>query len=260
MLETPLDLSKARVLISNDDGVNAPGIKLLERVMKKVCKEVWVVAPETEQSGAGHSLSLRRPLRLRKVSARKFAVDGTPTDSVLLATKEVLKDAPPDLLLSGINLGANVGEDVTYSGTVSAAFEGTLMGIPSIALSQIYGRRHGVRWSTAENHVAETVRRLVSQPWQRNVLWNVNFPNRPYDEVQGLQITRQGKRKLGGRLAEGTDPRGEPFFWIAAQARQPSYPRGTDLNAVMNGYISATPLSLELSHRGMIARMRKALG
>ncbi|MCW9040121.1 MAG: 5'/3'-nucleotidase SurE, partial [Rhodospirillales bacterium] len=188
MFDAPMDLSKARVLIANDDGILAPGLILLERIMKKACKEVWVVAPETEQSGAGHSLSLRRPLRLRKISPRRFAVDGTPTDCVLMAVREVMKDNPPDLVLSGINLGANLGEDVTYSGTVAACFEGTLLGIPSIALSQIYGRRLGVKWTVAEHHLLTTVRALLSQPWPKNVLMNVNFPSvANHKDVKGLQ-------------------------------------------------------------------------
>lgn len=145
------DISRARVLISNDDGVHAPGLKMLEKVMRKMAKDVWVVAPETEQSAAAHSLTLRRPLRIRKLTARRFAVDGTPTDSVLMGINQVMKDNPPDLVLSGVNRGGNMGDDVTYSGTVAAALEGTLMGLPPIALSQVTEDGHPTKWSTAEH-------------------------------------------------------------------------------------------------------------
>jgi len=141
-----LNLARARVLVSNDDGINAPGLKLLVGVLTPLVREIWVVAPETEQSATSHSLTLRRPLRVRQVSERRYAIDGTPTDSVLMAIRELMTDTPPDLLISGINRGGNVGEDVTYSGTVAAAMEGTLLGVPSMALSQLCADGHPVKW------------------------------------------------------------------------------------------------------------------
>lgn len=176
-MHPPVDLARSRVLIANDDGIHAPGLKLLERVVRPLVKEVWVVAPETEQSAASHSLTMRRPLYLRKATGRhRYAVDGTPTDCVLLAIHKVLKDRPPHLVLSGINRGGNMGEDATYSGTVAAAIEGALLGFPSVAFSLVYEDRQMVSWPTAEHWVAEVLRRLDRLSWPRNVLLNVNIP------------------------------------------------------------------------------------
>jgi 5'-nucleotidase len=257
MLDKPLDLTRARVLIANDDGLHAPGVKLLARLMRPIVRELWVVTPETEQSAAGHSLTLRRPLRVRKVSARRYAVDGTPTDSVLLGINTVLKERPPDLVLSGINRGANLGEDVTYSGTVAAAMEATLLGFPAIALSQVYGDHRKVKWATAELHAVDVVRRLVAHPWPRGVLMNVNIPNVAAAEVLGIEATRQGRRKIGGALSERHDPRGDTYYWIGAQRARTTYARGTDLEAIERGAISVTPLSMELTHRTTLQALRK---
>src|SRR5260221_7561582 len=165
MFDRPIDLRKARILLSNDDGIEAPGLKLLEKVARSLCPDVWVVAPEREQSGAGHSLTLRRPLRIRKLAEKRFAVDGTPTDSVLLGIKFIMKDHRPTLVLSGINAGGNFGEDITYSGTVAAAMEATLLDVPAVALSQHYDRASGIRWDAAEHHAGEVLRRLTAAPW-----------------------------------------------------------------------------------------------
>ena len=185
------DLSRARVLISNDDGINAPGLKLLERIIRPLVRELWVVAPETEQSGAGHSLTLRRPLRLRRVSGRRFAVDGTPTDCVLLGLKKVLKDRPPDLVLSGINRGGNMGEDVTYSGTIAAAMEATLLGFPAIAFSLVTDDRRVGKWATAEHWIGPVLEKLGANSWPPNVFISVNFPDVPARSVKGIEVTRQ---------------------------------------------------------------------
>ena len=200
------DLAGARVLISNDDGINAPGLKLLERVIRPLVREVWVVAPESEQTGAGHSLTLRRPLHIRKVSGRRFAVDGTPTDCVLLGIQRVLKERPPDLVLSGVNRGGNLGEDVTYSGTIAAAMEATLLGLPAIALSQASDHRRAVKWATAEHWAGPVLDGLAAHSWPRNVFINVNFPDLPAHSVKGIEVTRQGQRKISGDLTEGVDP------------------------------------------------------
>src|SRR5215470_11436338 len=149
MLKAPLDLPTARILVTNDDGINAPGLKVLEKVARSLSRQVWVVAPEAEQSGAAHSLTLRRPLRVRRLSARRFAVDGTPTDCVLLAVHSIMPKRP-DLVLSGINRGSNLGEDITYSGTIAAAMEATLLEIPAIAMSQVSGGRESIKWHAAE--------------------------------------------------------------------------------------------------------------
>ncbi len=246
------DLSRARVLISNDDGMDAPGIKALERVMKRIAGEVWVVAPETEQSAAAHSLTLRFPLRIRKVSKRKFAVSGTPTDAVMLAVHEVMKDNPPDLVLAGINRGGNLGEDVTYSGTVAAAMEGALLGFPAVAFSLVTSDGAKAHWKAAEVSVANVMENLATTVFPRGVLLNVNIPDCPADAVKGIEITRQGRRKIGCELLRGKDPKGVPYFWIGAQREEDRSLGGTDLEAVSRDAVSITPLSLDLTHRGMM--------
>lgn len=249
MFQPVADPSSLRILISNDDGINAPGIKVLERIARTLSKDVWVVAPETEQSAAGHSLTIRRPLRVRKVSARRYAVDGTPTDAVLLGVNHVLKGKKPHLVLSGINRGSNLGEDVTYSGTVAAAMEGTILGIPAIALSQFITPPHPVKWGTAEHWAPQVIRRLLAKGWSRNVLINVNFPDVIASSVTGIEITRQGKRKIGDEILERKDPRGEPYVWIGAQRAEDRSTPGTDIEAVCRGAISITPLCFDLTHR-----------
>ena len=258
---TPVqDLSSLRILISNDDGINAPGIKVLERIARTLSKDVWVVAPETEQSAAGHSLTIRRPLRVRKVSARRYAVDGTPTDAVLLGVNHVLKGKKPHLVLSGINRGSNLGEDVTYSGTVAAAMEGTILGIPSIALSQFITHPHPVKWGTAEHWAPGLIRRLLATGWSRNVLINVNFPDVIASSVTGIEVTRQGKRKIGDDIMERKDPRGEPYVWIGAQRAEERSTPGTDIEAVLRGAITVTPLCFDLTHQGDMKALETALG
>ncbi len=252
------DLSRARVLISNDDGINAPGLKALERVMKRIAGEVWVVAPETEQSAAGHSLTLRFPLRIRKLAKRRFAVSGTPTDAVMLAVHEVMKDHPPDLVLSGINRGGNLGEDVTYSGTVAAAMEGTLLGFPSAAFSLVASDGAKAHWKAAEVSVAKVMESVAAITFPRGVLLNINIPDCPADHVTGIEITRQGRRKIGCELLRGRDPKGAPYFWIGAQRDEDKTLRGTDLEAVSRGVVSVTPLSLDLTHKGMMKTLTEA--
>lgn len=249
------DLSAARILVSNDDGIDAPGIKVLERVARSLSSDVWVVAPESEQSAVAHSLTVRRPLRIHQVSRRRFAVDGTPTDSVLLGIQHLLKDRRPDLVLSGINRGGNLGEDVTYSGTVAAAMEGTLLGVPSIAFSQIVEGNTPVKWSTAEHWAAEIIRRVTAVAWPRNVLMNVNFPDVPHSHVCGIEVVRQGKRKLGDELAERVDPRGQPYYWIGAQRAEDRGVPGTDLEAVSRGAVSVTPLCVDFTSRDAMANL-----
>jgi 5'-nucleotidase len=252
----PLTLSKARILISNDDGIDAVGLKYLEKIAQELSKDVWVVAPETEQSAAGHSLTLRRPLRIRKVAKNKFAVDGTPTDCVLLGVNKIMNDNPPNLILSGINHGGNLGEDVTYSGTVAAAMEGALLGIPSIAFSLLVSDRARPRWITADTWVPKVLRKLVMNTWPKNVLINVNIPNVAASSVTGVEVNRQGRRKIGGELAEGRDPRGEPYFWIGAERDEDRFRKGTDLEAVHRGAISVTPLGLDFTHGVTLKKLR----
>jgi len=252
-----MELSSARILVSNDDGIHAPGLKIMEKIAKSLSKDVWVVAPETEQSASGHSLTLTVPLRVRKVSARKYAINGTPTDCVLLAINHIMRDARPDLVLSGVNAGGNLGEDVTYSGTVAAAMEAALLGIPAIALSQVRKNGSPVLWATAEHHGADIVRRLLDQGWPKNVLMNANFPDIPHDEIKGIQATRQGRRKIGDSLNTGIDPRGHPYVWIGTERDEDPSFKGSDLEAIHAGMISVTPLGLDFTHKPTLNALRK---
>ena len=251
---------RPRILVTNDDGINAPGLRLLERVARTLSSDVWVVAPETNQSGASHSLTMHRPLRIRQVSRRRFAIDGTPTDCVLLALQTVIKAGPVDLVLSGINHGANLGEDVTYSGTIAAAMEATLFNVPAVALSQSCRNGHPVKWTTAEQHAPEVVSRLLSENWPKDLLINVNFPDCTASLVRGVRVTSQGKRKLGDELLERIDPRGEPYVWIGGLRVGEGFQDGTDLQAVADGYISVTPIHMDMTHRASFERLRRALG
>ena len=226
------------------------------RAARALSKDVWIVAPEIEQSGAGHSLTLRRPLRLRKLGPKRFAVDGTPTDCVMLAMREVMKDRRPTLLLSGINLGGNMGEDVTYSGTVAAAMDGALLEVPSIAFSLAVS--DGVaRWDTAIDIVTQIVPRLVAGAWPANTLMNVNIPNLPAGELTGIRATAQGRRKIGDNLVKAVDPRGRPYYWIGPIRDEDRARDGTDINAVTNGAVSVTPIYLDLTHAAALADLRR---
>lgn len=249
-----------RILVTNDDGINAHGLKLLEQIARTLSEDVWVVAPETNQSGAGHSLTLRRPLRWRRISERHIAVDGTPTDAVLLAVQKLIPPPRPDLVLSGINHGANLAEDVTYSGTIAAAMEAALFGIPAIAISQVARDRHKIKWATSERWAPEVLRRLTKLEWPEDVLINVNLPDVPAKKVKGVKITRQGKKKLGDQLIERVDPRGEPYVWIGLlRETRPPEP-GTDLAAVADGWISVTPIHLDMTHRPLFRQLATVLG
>ncbi len=257
MSKPPLRLKGARILVTNDDGINAPGLKVLEKIARQLSKDVWVVAPEVEQSGAGHSLTLRRPLQVRHVSGRRFAVDGTPTDCVLLAVNRLIEGKRPDLVLSGVNRGSNLGEDVTYSGTIAAAMEATLLGIPAIALSQLR-RGQTISWHIPLDHGADVVRRLVSVPWMDGVLVNVNFPYVAKGGVAGVQVVRQGRRAANIDVTPVTDSVGRKYLWVGDFTSDNPVGRGTDLGAVREGAIAITPLHLDLTHKAMARRLAGA--
>lgn len=256
MFKPITDLKKARILVSNDDGLHGPGLEVLIRIAESLSDDVWVVVPEHEQSGAGHSLTLHHPLRMRQVRDRVYAVSGTPTDCVLLAVNHLLKDHHPDLVLSGVNRGANLGEDVTYSGTVAAAMEGTLLGIPSIALSQVYSDDNPVPWATAETHAPNVIRMLTALGWPESELMNVNFPDVAADAVRGVVAARQGSRKIGDDLDQRFDPRGRSYFWIGPQRSRERADDGTDIAAVQAGQIAVTPLCVDLTAQKTLDRLR----
>jgi 5'-nucleotidase len=254
-----------RILVTNDDGIHAPGLVVAEKIARALTDDVWVVAPETEQSGASHSLTLADPLRLRQVSEKRFAATGTPTDCVMMACSEVLKDRKPDLLLSGVNRGGNIADDVTYSGTIAGAMEGTALGIPSIALSQSYGFDEGyhVRWNCAETRGPAIVKRLVELGWPepQEVLMNVNFPDCEPEAVTGIEITEQGKRDMQTAVMEKrVDLRNNPYYWIGFKRARSNPARGTDLCAIYEKRISITPLHLNLTEYKVLQRLKEEFG
>ena len=252
---------KPRILVSNDDGINAPGLKVAEKIARALSPDVWVVAPETEQSGASHSLTLHEPLRVRKISGRWHAVRGTPTDCVIIALDHILKDEKaPDLVISGVNRGTNIGEDVTYSGTVAAAMEGTLLGIPSIALSQGYTSPHPVKWGTAEHHGPKLLRRLLKEGWPEGVFININFPDVVSGGVRELAVTQQGQRDAANIfIDERVDARNVPYYWIGFRRQKGEAHPKSDLAVLSRGGISVTPLQIDLTHRRTMQALNKAL-
>ncbi len=255
-------LSDMRILVSNDDGINAPGLKVLVRIAKSLSKDIWVVAPEQERSGAGHSLTLTDPLRVRRLSSRKFAVNGTPTDCVMLGCTEIINGRRPDLVLSGVNRGSNLGEDVMYSGTVAAAMEGTLIGIPSIALSQrVVPGDHNVKWSTTEHHAPSLITRLVEAGWPENVMININFPDVLHNQVAGVEVGNQGRRYIAELSFDARiDARGVPYYWLGYRPTTDAEPpKGSDIHAVENGRIAVTPLQLDMTHYATRDALRKVL-
>ncbi|MSO85214.1 MAG: 5'/3'-nucleotidase SurE [Rhodospirillales bacterium] len=255
-----LTLAKARVLLTNDDGIQSPGIRILEKVLATRVGEVWTVAPESEQSAAGHSLTLRRPLRMYKLGPRRFAVNGTPTDCVLLAAREIMRATPPDLVISGINRGGNTADDITYSGTIAAAMEATLLGIPAIALSQVCDDRHKIKWATAEHWLPDVLKRILRVRWPLNVFINVNFPDLIARSVKGIAVVPQAQCEgKGGDPVRGVDPRGEPYWWIGGTREDQPIPPGTDLDAVERGSIAVTPLTLDLTHGPTLKALRRAI-
>jgi len=250
-----------RILLTNDDGVNATGLKVLEAVARRFSDDIWIVAPAEEQSGAGHSLTLTVPIRLRKLGERRFCVTGTPTDAVMMGLAHILADARPDLILSGVNRGANLGEDVTYSGTVSAAMEGALAGIPSIALSQNYAREgmgDTVPFGAAEAWAERVLRPLIDVPMAPRTLVNVNFPALPPGEVKGVRVVRQGIRDYGRlRIDKRTDTRGYDYYWFGLRPVLHTPGHVTDLEALADGYVTVTPLHMDLTHEESLAGLTR---
>jgi 5'-nucleotidase len=251
-----------RILITNDDGIHAPGLQSLEKIAKTLSDDVWVVAPESDQSGAAHSLSLNNPLRLRRLSGRHYAVYGTPTDCVIMAARHILKGEMPDLVLSGVNRGSNLADDVTYSGTVAGAIEGTLLGIPSMALSQNYtfGADARVRWHTAEKLAPDLISRLFKKGLPPNVMLNINFPDIEPEDIAGAVITRQGKRDQDlMTISERRDGRKIPYYWIGFERKRSKPAEGTDLWALYEGLVSVTPLGTDLTHKESCDRFSQVL-
>jgi 5'-nucleotidase len=252
-----------RILITNDDGIHAPGLDVCFEIAKALSDDVWVVAPETDQSGVAHSLSLNDPLRLRQVGEQRFAVKGTPTDCVVMGVRHILNGKGPDLVLSGVNRGRNVAEDVTYSGTIAGAIEGTILGVPSFALSLSFGAmsRQKPFWETATHYGPGVIRKVLAAKIPPNVLINVNFPDCAPDAVKGIAVSAQGHRgpellKIDAR----NDGRGNPYFWIAYDRRErPPAGKGTDLAALADNRISVTPLRLDMTDEPFMTKLAGVL-
>ena len=247
-----------RILCTNDDGIHARGLESLVKIARELSKDVWVVAPHEEQSGAARALTLANPIRIREYDPRRFSVSGTPSDAVMMATQKLLGDKPPDLVLSGVNNGQNLAEDVTVSGTIAGAFQGMSLGIRSIALSLSRFSRDEAKWETPEAHAPAIIRRLLDAGWPDDVVINVNFPDRAPDAIAGIEVTRQGHRDDFSLFAEERqDLRGLKYYWYGYKGKLSDPPEGTDLRAIYDGRISITPLHLALTHED--ARQRLGL-
>lgn len=252
-----------RILLTNDDGIHAPGLAVLETIARTLSNDLWIVAPAEEQSGAGHSLTLSRPVRVRRHGERRYSVSGTPTDAVMMALGEIIEGGKPDLVLSGVNRGANLGEDVTYSGTVSAAMEGTLAGFRSIALSQVYakeGMGDRVPFAAAEIWGARVVADLLRIDMPPRTLINVNFPALDPHAVKGVKVVAQGFHDYGrSQIVRGIDPRGYPYYWFGLGTVPHTPGHDTDLEAIADGFVTVTPLHLDLTHYQSLEALRDAL-
>ena len=253
-----------RILCTNDDGIHAEGLACLERIASALSDDIWVVAPEIEQSGASRALTLSIPLRVRKLDDRRFAVAGTPTDCVELAVQELIEGAKPDLVLSGVNRGQNIAEDVTLSGTVAGALQGMALGIPSIALSQamrIFDDSERAMYETAEAYGPAIVQRLMEVGWPAGeVVMNVNFPDVAPADVSAVEVTRQGRDFKHMHAERRTDLRGRDYYWMGFMGKLSNPPAGTDLRAIYDGKISVTPLHIDLTHSETVNRLKGVLG
>lgn len=258
------DSDGMRILLTNDDGIHAPGLEVLEKIARELSDDLWIVAPETDQSGVAHSLSLNDPLRLREIGPRHYAVKGTPTDCVIMGVRYLMRDRPPDVVLSGVNRGRNCAEDVTYSGTVAGAMEGTVLGIPSFALSQSHSaaNRQRPHWETALRYAPDLIRRVLQEGVPRDVLININFPDCLPDEVKGIAVAAQGKRDQELLHIEARhDGRGNPYYWIGFSRGQTVNLRpGTDLSALSENRIAVTPLRLDLTDEPFMTRLAQLFG
>lgn len=240
------------ILVSNDDGVHSKGIKALVRSLKKIKARIVVVAPDREQSATSHALTLHRPLRIHKLGKDFYSVDGTPTDAVMLGVHVILKQKP-DLIVSGINRGANIGEDVHYSGTVAAALEGAIMGIPAISLSVVGSPRHS--YTAASGFALRLATKVLSQGLPKGVVLNVNVPSRK--NIQGTAITQLGKHHYGEVIMEKKDPRGRPYFWIGGTPDKFEEGIDTDCQAYLDNKISVTPIKVDLTDYQFLKQLKK---
>ena len=260
-----------RILITNDDGITAPGLAVAEDIAREVVGpdgEVWIVAPEMEQSGVSHCISYTKPMRLVPLGERRFAVDGSPADCVIVALHHLMKGSPPDLVLSGVNRGHNVAEDVMYSGTVGGAVEGVLQRLRAVSLSQFYGPGNvdlPDTFDAARRYGAEAVRRVLSLPWDREedygLFYNVNFPPLPAEKVAGFRVVPAGRRRAGAfGVHEDVAPNGRTYFWLAHGRGNAESARGTDARDASEGWVTVTPMRADLTARDRLAAVAEAFG
>lgn len=241
---------KLKVLLSNDDGVHADGIHALAESLRDIA-EVTIVAPDRNRSGASNSLTLEQPLRVNEIATGVFSVQGTPTDCVHFALNELMKDELPDLVLTGINHGANLGDDVLYSGTVAAAMEGHFLGVQSVAFSLV-GKQH---FATAGKIARQIVEQHIARPIPTNRLLNINIPDLPFEALQGVAVTRLGARHHAEAMIKQQDPRGHDIYWLGPPGKEQDAGEGTDFYAVDQGFVSVTPLQVDLTAHESLASM-----
>jgi len=253
MLKFPDDMSKARVLIVNDDGIHAEGIKVLEEIVKEITPHVWVVSPETQHSAAGHSFTLHTPLRMKEYDERHFSVSGTPTDATLLGVQKVMGNVRPDIVLSGVNHGQNTADDVTYSGTISAAMEAVIMEIPAIAFSQALGdestHKQPIDWSIARKFVPIILKGLEGKEIDDKVVLSVNFPVKEIDGGADVKSIPHGHFLMkDSSMIDRVDPMGRPYFWVGPPPKRDQEDERFDVGALSHGHVTLTPLGLNLTH------------
>ncbi|TNJ35188.1 5'/3'-nucleotidase SurE [Arenimonas terrae] len=248
-----------RVLVSNDDGVEAPGIRVLAEGLRAAGHEVTVVAPDRDRSGASNSLTLDAPIRVKEIAERVWRVGGTPTDCVHLALTGMLAE-DPDIVVSGINSAANLGDDVIYSGTVAAAMEGRFLGLPAIAMSLVTHESSARHYDTAARAALEITARLLVDPLPADTILNVNVPDLPWDEVRGYEVTRLGHRHRAEACIEQVDPRGRPLWWIGPAGPEQDAGPGTDFHAVRTGHISITPIHVDLTRYQALEKVASWVG
>lgn len=257
MLKFPSDISRARVLISNDDSIHADGIKVLEDIVRTLTPNVWVSAPENQQSAAGHSLTIHAPLRIKKYDDRHVSVYGTPTDSVLIGVKQIMNDFRPDIVLSGINHGQNTADDVTYSGTIAAAIEATLMGIPAIAFSQDFDEDGGKPdWAIARAVLPRLLKALQGCEFENHVLLSVNVPQTITGVEPDIRVVPQGHYSMEAQpMISCVDPRGRPYYWVGPPPKRDEQDQSRDVGALKAGHVTVTPLALDLTHYPMLKQL-----
>lgn len=260
MLNFPKDIKNARILLANDDSIHSHGFRVLEEIVSSLCDDVWVVAPETEQSAVGHSLTIHSPLRIRKYGEKRYSVFGTPTDCVVMGAKQIMKDKKPDIVLSGINHGHNVADDVTYSGTVAVTIEATLLGIPAVAFSNTFDSKSGkYNWDVCREVMPKVLNKLQGQSWDDNVLINVNFPFVGEGETPDIVVRKQGHYPPSLEdVIECTDPRGRPYYWIGPPTdKSVEFSEDTDIGSLGRGKVTVTPLSLNLTHDATLKNLEE---